>query len=151
MALRGEEGTEGVLTLVLARMSKGHLVKKVCMQSSWIVGARHVSIGCFCNVKLKTALPLASLSMPICVSLHTYILQWIKNCTGWIECGLVECSHWDMETIELWRTVPQGVSSTSRHAPSLLWGLQGPLKLHTKPLNGHVHHFNMSWRVKMLP
>lgn len=28
----GRGGTEGVLTLVLARMSKGHLVKKVCMQ-----------------------------------------------------------------------------------------------------------------------
>lgn len=150
MVLRGEEGTEGVLTLVLARMSEGHLVKKVCMQRLWTAGPRHVSIGCFYNVKLKTALPLASLSMPVCVTLHTYILQGIKNCTGWLEYGLVECSQSDMETVEQLRTVPQGVPSTSQHPPSLLCGLQGPSKLHTKPLHVHVHHFNMSWRVKML-
>lgn len=110
-------------------------------------GRSQALTGYFYNVKLKTALTLASLSMPIHVALHTYILQWIKNDTRWIECGLVECSHCDMETIEQSWTVPQGVPSLSHCPPSLLQALSKPP---TKPLHTHAHHFSMNWRVKML-
>lgn len=119
-------------------------------------GRSQALTGCFYNVKLKTALPLASLSMPIRVSLRTYILQWIRNYTRWIECGLVERSHCDIATTEQLWTVQQGVPSTSHHPPLLLWRLQDPSKPHTKPCTSiisctlHVHHFNMSWRVNML-
>lgn len=41
MVLREEEWRKAVLTLILAKMSKGHLVKKVCMQRLWMAGARH--------------------------------------------------------------------------------------------------------------